>query len=172
MESSSKHKLLTAYAYDDYVVTTDINGEPQNYSAHHWVTSMYGSDIQLLLNVNTAIYAYDEDMARRIINAQVDTVIKAAKILENANANLSVTPSTQELREQHALLQMEYYGANGNFNDLNLIERTNAQVTLCQQFGVKNLAKLISQYENVNIRTIHERIQRLRKDSTYNDNTL
>ena len=172
MDIPNKRRILAAPSIDKYVVTIELGGEDQNYSANYWVTSMYGSDVQLILNVNTAIYAYDIDMALRVANAQVEIVIKAAELLEQANADLNVSPPTNELREQHAYIQMARYGTSGKFADFTLSERTNAQVTLCQQFGVKNLAKLIASYENVNIRTIHERIQRLRKESTHSDNAL
>jgi hypothetical protein len=165
MDTPNKRRIVAAPSIDDYIVTIELGGSDQNYSANYWVTSMYDSDIQLVLNVNTPIFAYDIDMAFRVATHNVDSVLNLAKLIGEPNANLNTTPPTNELREQHAYIQMARYGTSGKFADLTLSERTNAQVTLCQQFGVKNLAKLIASYENVNIRTIHERIQRLRKDS-------
>jgi hypothetical protein len=166
MNAPNNRRILSVPTLDDYVVTIDVGGDDQNFYANYWITSMYHSYIQLILNVNTPVYAYDLDMSVRVATNNVEQVVNLASYIESANANadLNVTPPTQELREQHAMAQMIRYGASGKLDDLTLIERTNAQMTLCQQFGVKNLAKLIATYENVNIRTIHERIQRLRKD--------
>lgn len=169
METPNKRRIIAAPTVYNYIVTIELGGDDQKYSANYWVTSMYGSDIQVLLNINMPIYAYDVDMAHRVAIQTVEQVANFAKHIEstNANSNLNVTPPTQDLREQHAYVQMARYHTSGKFDSLTLLERTNAQVTLCQQFGVKNYAKLIASFEDVNLRTIHERIQRLRKENVY-----
>lgn len=169
METPNKRSILAAPSTDDYVVTIELGGTPNNYSANYWITSMYGSDVHLDLNINVPIFAYDIDMALRVATHSVDSILNLAKLIGEPNADLNVTPPTNELREQHAYIQMARYATSGKFDNLTLLERTNAQVTLCQQFGVKNLAKLIASYENVNIRTVHERIQRLRKEPQTQD---
>jgi hypothetical protein len=166
MSTPKNDKTVSVMTHNGFVVTFELDGDDQNYSANYWVSSMYPTCIQLLANVNLGIYAYDREMAHRVAANNVPIIAKFVENAENANADLSVTPPTQFLKEQHARLHMEQYDLLGEFEDMSLLNRTLMQVTLCQQFGVKNLAKLIADFEKVNIRTIHERIQRLRKEET------
>lgn len=143
-------------------MTIELDGSDQNYSASYWISSMYPTGVQLLANINLGIYAYDFQMAERVAIQNLDQIATFVHNTENANADIQVTPPTAELKEAHAMYHIGTYAAKGYFDNLTLLERTQMQVSVCQQFKVKNLAKLIAQCEGVNIRTIHERIQRLK----------
>lgn len=148
---------------DGYVFSYELSGYDQQYYGSYWISRKYGLDLQLVSHINFGFYAHDVPMARRVLTMKLPAIAEFLNTNIDVAIGITTLPRTQYLKERHTRLHLATYQANEAFRDMKLLEKTYAQVHLARQFGLKNYAKLIADVEAVDVRTVHERIQRMKQ---------
>lgn len=149
------------WVHKNCVVTVHLVGTDSGYASEWWISSNFGGNLQVIGNYNFPIYGYSAEEALRKAAFHVETLCTFAMSSYGGEGTISVKPSPSS-RINQAVTHLALHKSSGAFEGMTLLERTRAMYDLGRQFGVSKVAVMIANFEGVNVRTIHERLQRVR----------
>jgi hypothetical protein len=164
MNTLNKPELLLSWGSIDHCVSVHGSFDGKGYSSEWWISSKFAYDLQVVGNFNFPIYgATLEEVKQRARFILDDILMFTYKTYGGdgniANWQLPVPSRREEIAKihvrSHITLLPKYYA--------NLLERTAMIVKLLEQFGVADVAKVLTDIEELDsVRTAHDRIARAR----------
>lgn len=145
---------------NDTCISVDLVKSGAGYASEWWISSNYGGYLQLVGNYNIPIYGYDIPEATRKAELMLHDIMMFAIKTYGGEGDLSVAPKPSQ---KERLAGLHLLGHKPSTNIMTVLERTTEQFKLCEQFKVRDVAQVIAEVEGVNVRAIHERIQRCRR---------
>jgi hypothetical protein len=152
-----EHLVLTV---GNSIATVDVTKSDDGYATEWWISSNFDGYLQVVGSYAFPIYGYTLEEASRKAKLLCGDVIDFALKTYGGEGSISVSP---RVSDKARIAGVHLRGYLDSVASTSLLERTAEQFKLCEQFGVKDVAKLIAEIENVNVRAVHERIQRCRK---------
>jgi hypothetical protein len=152
---------LLMWVVDDHVVTADVRKEGGGYTCEWWVSSNFGSALQVVGVFNFPVHGETEEQAKQRVNFLLDDVIYIAKTFYGGDGNVIIPVDRdggKKKRETLAMMHLAGHWKNMSAG-LGIIERTGEEYKFLKQFKVSNVAQVIASIEGVkSVRTVHERI--------------
>lgn len=161
MQTHSVDIVSGHWVTGNFVVTVRLTSTGSGYSSEWWVSSNFDGNLQVIGNYNFPIYGYSSDEALRKAAFHVETLCTFALASYGGESDMVVHPA-RDYRVEVATTHIVLHREAGVFDDMTLLDRTRSMLNLARQFGVSKRSLLVARIEGVNVRTVHERVQRIR----------
>lgn len=160
MKSRINVENLLMWKFEDHglvVMTAEIKKERDGFVSTWVVSSNYGGTLQVQSIFECPIYGATEQDARQRAGFIKDDVVKLLKKVFDGSGSVMLRGSKSD-KEVIALMHLAGHWEKMS-SGLGVIERTAVVYKFLKQFGVSNVAQVITELEGVkSVRTVHERI--------------
>ena len=153
-----RHALMTL---DGFVVSIQTFQTMAGCHAEWWVSSIRDSAVLVVGHYTSPVYGEGAVEALRKAESLTPFVVELVAKTWDGFSIIDTQPKETEDKVLHAKLHME--GHKESFYEDELVLRSARFNFLAQFFGCSNSSQIVAEFEGVNVRTIHERVQRHRK---------
>jgi hypothetical protein len=145
---------------DSFFATVEIIKTDGGYSTEWWVSGNFEEELLVVGSLCVPVWGETlEDASKKVVHLR-GTVLDLILNVYDGSAKIHSTPE-KNLKLEIARRHITHYVDSGSF--ISAKDRFVAAYSLAQQFRVKEVAQLIADILNMNVRTIHDWIYQARQ---------
>jgi hypothetical protein len=145
---------------DSFFSTVEIIKTDGGYSTEWWISGNFDGELRIVGSLCVPVWGETlEDVRKKVVHLR-GTVLDLILNVFDGGAKVHAVPE-KSLKFEIALRHITHYTDSGSF--VGVKERFAAAYSLAEQFRVKQIAVLISEVLNVNVRTVHDWIYQARQ---------
>ena len=145
---------------DSFFATVEIIKTDGGYSTEWWVSGNFDGELLVVGSLCVPVWGETlEDASKKVVHLR-KVVLDLILSVYDGGAKVHSTPA-KSLKFEIARRHITYYVDSGLF--VGAKDRFVAAYSLAQQFRVKEIAQLLSDILNVNVRTVHDWIYQARQ---------